>query len=439
MSFPRYPKYKPTGVEWLGEVPEHWEVRRLGTLFHQVDEEGNSDLPILSVSIHDGVSDSQLSDQELDRKVSRSDDKGKYKKVEPGDLVYNMMRAWQGGFGCVNVFGMVSPAYVVARPKERFSTTYIENLLRTPAAVEQMRRHSQGVTDFRLRLYWEEFKTLQIVLPPQTEQRAIMKTLDRETAKIDALVAEQQRLIELLKEKRQAVISHAVTKGLNPAAPLKPSGIEWLGEVPTHWDTWKLSHAFNIGSGTTPPTGERKYYDNGTILWVNTGDLNDGDIENVPKAVTELAAEHFSSLRVYPTDSLVIAMYGATIGKLGMLKVPATVNQACCVFYESSSIATSYLFYWFLAMRQNILSLATGGGQPNVSQDVLRTLRVACPSINEQKKIVDFLNARSAEFSQLIAEAERAIELLQERRTALISAAVTGKIDVRHLATVERP
>ena len=158
---------KNSGVEWLGEVPEHWDVLRLGTLFREAADEGVDDLPILSVSIHHGVSDAELDEQELDRKVSRSEDRSKYKRVQPGDLAYNMMRAWQGGFGAVRVRGMVSPAYVVARPIADFATEFIEHLLRTPRAVEEMRRRSHGVTDFRLRLYWEEFKTIHIGLPPR--------------------------------------------------------------------------------------------------------------------------------------------------------------------------------------------------------------------------------------------------------------------------------
>lgn len=202
---------KDSGIAWLGEVPAHWETVRLGALFREVAEDGHEGLPILSVSIHDGVSDKELNDEELDRKVTRSDDVSKYRRVEPGDLVYNMMRAWQGGFGTVTVSGMVSPAYVVARPISSLATSYVEQLLRTPNAVEEMRRLSKGVTDFRLRLYWDEFKGLQIAVPPQPEQHGITVFLDRETAKLDALTAEAEYAVALLKERRAALISAAVT------------------------------------------------------------------------------------------------------------------------------------------------------------------------------------------------------------------------------------
>lgn len=204
-------KMKDSGIEWLGEVPEHWEVFRLGTLFREVADVGQADRPILSVSIHDGVSDRELNDEEMDRKVTRSEDRGKYKSVEPGDLVYNMMRAWQGGFGTVEVAGMVSPAYVVARPRFPFSTEFIEQQLRSPQAVEEMRRYSRGVTDFRLRLYWDEFKSISVVMAPGDEQKAIATFLESETAKFDTLTAEANRAIALLQERRSALISAAVT------------------------------------------------------------------------------------------------------------------------------------------------------------------------------------------------------------------------------------
>lgn len=207
---PRVPM-KDSGVEWLGEVPAHWAIVRLASIFQQVAEDGVEDLPILSVSIHSGVSDKEMNEHEMDRNVTRSDDRSKYKRVLPGDLVYNMMRAWQGGFGSVTVEGMVSPAYVVARPTCEFVTEFIEQQLRTPNAVEEMRRHSQGVTDFRLRLYWEEFKTLQVVLPSIETQREIIGVMNEKTAHFDALTAEAQTTIALLQERRSALISAAVT------------------------------------------------------------------------------------------------------------------------------------------------------------------------------------------------------------------------------------
>ncbi|MBI2382759.1 MAG: restriction endonuclease subunit S [Gammaproteobacteria bacterium] len=202
---------KPSGIEWLGDVPAHWEVVRMATLFREASDIGGDNLPILSVSIHDGVSDKELDADEMERKVTRSDDRSMYKAVRPGDLAYNMMRAWQGGFGSVTVPGQVSPAYIVARPVREIRTAFVEQLLRTPQAVEQMRRHSRGITDFRLRLYWEEFKNIYLALPSLSEQDEILRAISVQVKRFDGLVEEAQKAITLLKERRSALISAAVT------------------------------------------------------------------------------------------------------------------------------------------------------------------------------------------------------------------------------------
>jgi type I restriction enzyme S subunit len=202
---------KDSGVEWLREVPKHWEIVRVGGLFRTAADPGTDDLPILSVSIHDGVSDKEISEDEQDRKVTRSEDRSKYLRVEPGDLVYNMMRAWQGGFGTVATAGMVSPAYIVARPISELPTAFVERVLRTPQAVEEMRRYSRGVTDFRLRLYWDEFKTLSLPVPPAAEVRLMLERILAIEAMHGALANEAEAAIALLRERRAALISAAVT------------------------------------------------------------------------------------------------------------------------------------------------------------------------------------------------------------------------------------
>jgi len=198
-------------IEWLGMVPTHWNVVRLGSLFCEAADAGVEGLPMLSVSIHSGISDKELDDEEMDRKVSRSEDRTTYKRVRPGDLVYNQMRAWQGAFGAAKLEGLVSPAYVVARPVRAVVPTFIEYLLRAPAAMEEIRRRSRGITDFRLRLYWDEFKNIRIALPPKEEQKAIAEFLDRKLSQIDRQITLIDHLEELLKQQRKAIIHEAVT------------------------------------------------------------------------------------------------------------------------------------------------------------------------------------------------------------------------------------
>lgn len=202
---------KDSEIEWLGAAPDHWKLVRIANIFNEVTESGSPELPFLTVSIHHGVSDRELGEEERDRKVTRSEDPGSNKRVRPDDLVYNMMRAWQGGFGSVKADGMVSPAYVVARPSKPLNTSYIELLLRTPQAIEEMRRYSKGVTDFRLRLYWNNFKNIRIALPPLTEMDAIVNKIDVLNTQFSELISESLSIISLLKERRTALISAVVT------------------------------------------------------------------------------------------------------------------------------------------------------------------------------------------------------------------------------------
>ena len=198
-------------IGWLGEVPVHWQTDRLGSLFREAADAGVEGLPMLSVSLHTGISDKELDEDELERKISRSEDITLYKRVKPGDLVYNQMRAWQGAFGAAKIEGLVSPAYVVARPGRRVVPTFVEYLLRAPAAMEEIRRQSRGITEFRLRLYWDEFKNIRIALPPLKEQEAIAAFLDRKLSQIDRQSTLIDQLDELLQQQRKAIIYEAVT------------------------------------------------------------------------------------------------------------------------------------------------------------------------------------------------------------------------------------
>ncbi len=436
MSFPRYPKYKASGVAWLGDVPEHWGVWKLT---HAFDEIGSGTTPktdnreYYENGTHSWVITGDLNDGDLytcEKKItSRALSDHTSLRVYPaGSVVIAMYGATIGKLAILKFPASVNQACCVFAGKLKIEYKFLFFWLLgfRPQIISLASGGGQP------NINQDILRSLRVACPDLPEQTAIVEFLDRETAKVDALVAEQQRLMELLKEKRHSVISHAVTKGLNPRAPMKSSGIEWIGDVPEHWGVWKLTHAFDeIGSGTTPKTDNREYYENGTHSWVITGDLNDGDLYTCEKKITSRALSDHTSLRVYPAGSVVIAMYGATIGKLAILKFPASVNQACCVFAGKLKIEYKFLFFWLLGFRPQIISLASGGGQPNINQDILRSLRVACPDLPEQTAIVEFLDRETAKFDTLTAEAQHAIDLLQERRATLISAAVTGQIDVR--------
>ncbi len=204
-------KLRDSGVEWIGAIPDHWSVMRMGNIYREADRTGDPTLPVLSISIHDGISDDELAQEDRDRRVSQIEDREKYKRVVPGDLAYNMMRAWQGGFGAVMVDGLVSPAYVVAEPTCEIRSDFVELLLRTSMAIEEMRRFSRGIADFRMRLYWDDFKNIRVCLPPIEEQNRILEFIANASSRIDLLAEKTQESITLLKERRTALITAAVT------------------------------------------------------------------------------------------------------------------------------------------------------------------------------------------------------------------------------------
>lgn len=208
-------RLKDSGIEWLGQVPAHWTVKRIGLLFSESIQRATTSAelkyPILSVSIHHGISDGELNEDELDRKVTRSDDRSLYKIVEDNDLAYNMMRAWQGGFGASKTSGLISPAYVVCRPKTNLSSEYFELVLRSPNAVTELKRFSRGITDFRLRLYWDEFKCIEVPVPPKEDVAKILSAITRIGGRYDDLVVVAKEQITLLQERRTALISASVT------------------------------------------------------------------------------------------------------------------------------------------------------------------------------------------------------------------------------------
>ena len=211
----------------------------------------------------------------------------------------------------------------------------------------------------------------------------------------------------------------------------KDSGVEWLGKVPKHWEPWKIAHAFGeIGSGTTPPSGEDHWYEDGTVPWVTTGELRENVIVATGKRVTTTALEKFTTLRLYPAGSLVVAMYGATIGRLAILGVDATTNQACCVMAKPRQLAVKFVYYWLQGFKQIIVDLySSGGGQPNINQDIVAGLRISAPESFEQEIIATFLDRETAKIDALVAEQEKLITLLKEKRQAVISHAVTKGLD----------
>ena len=236
-----YPETKDSGLPWLGKVPAHWEIRRNGGLFQQRNDPGDAELPILEVSLRTGV---RVRDFSRSKRKQVMTDRSKYKRAGQGDLVYNMMRMWQGAAGIAPVSGLVSPAYVVCRAMPGIDSGYFSRLFKTDDYLAEIDAASRGIVKDRNRLYWDQFKQICSPLPPPEEQAAIARFLAWATNRLDRAIGAKRRIIALLQEQKQAIIHRAVTRGLDPSVPLKDSGIPWLGEIPEHWEVRRAKYLF---------------------------------------------------------------------------------------------------------------------------------------------------------------------------------------------------
>lgn len=426
-QYKTYDSYKDSGVPWLGNVPTHWLEKPFFAVAKQKSIKNHAHLDLLSVYLNMGVV--KFSDVEEKRTNATSEDLTSYQKVDVGDLVLNNQQAWRGSVGVSDHQGIVSPAYLVAQLDKIINPRFANYLFRDSNMVAHYLISSKGVGTIQRNLYWDKLKRVPVFVPSIEEQERIVAFLDQKTAEIDAAIEKKQRLIELLKEQKSILINQAVTKGLNPSAPMKDSGIEWINQIPAHWEVKKISHLFKkIGSGTTPASGNISYYEPQDIAWVNTGDLNDGDLLVSTKYISQKAIKSHSALKLYPEDTLVIAMYGATIGKTCILKSSMTVNQACCCLSSSDSILPKYGQFWFIGNRGALVSMSYGGGQPNISQDLVKSLRIPTPPLWEQQEIILQCVKIEDASNQIINSAEIEIEKLQEFKNTLIAHAVTGKI-----------
>ena len=288
---------------------------------------------------------------------------------------------------------------------------------------------STGTT--RIRINLGELQKLKIPYPTANEQEQIANFLDHETAKIDTLIEKQQQLIALLKEKRQAVISHAVTKGLNPDVKMKDSGVEWLGEVPEHWSLTKVAYIAKVINGSTPDKTNLSYWQNGTVPWLASSCLNQDRIYIADTFISNEATKYAGEM--IAKNSLLVGLVGQgkTRGSSAILKINAYINQNVAAIIPYSDVEIRYLYYIFQTMYEDLRELGRGGNQSALNCEIIRAIKVPCPPLDERFKIAAYIDKHLEKFTKIELLAQHQIELLQERRTALISAAVTGKIDVR--------
>jgi type I restriction enzyme S subunit len=418
MTFPRYPNYQDSGVQWLGSMPRQWKVVQ----FKQF------------VDIQNG-SDHKHVEQPEGYPVIGSGGVFAY----ASDFLYDGESVLLGRKGTVDKplhvsgrFWTVDTMYwtkISPNVSGRF-TYYLA--LTIPFGYYSTNTALPSMTKASL-------KSHLVPCPTLAEQTHIASFLDWETAKLDELAAEQQRLMEVLKEKRKAVIFRAVTKGLNADAPLKPSGIEWLGDVPKHWDLTKIKWVARMESGHTPDRKVAEYWQDGSIPWVSlndTGYLKENDyISDTALKVTGSGIAN-SSARILPPRTVVFSR-DATIGRCAITTRPMAVSQHFIAWVCSTSLVPEFLLFCLRSMTHELERRTTGATLKTIGMPEVKTLVIPVPPVEEQQAIVDHVTTETNKVDSLVGEAQRAIDLLQERRTALIAAAVTGHIDIRALAKSE--
>jgi type I restriction enzyme S subunit len=414
MSFPRYESYKDSGVEWLGEVPEHWVCKPFWTLYRRTKRTGYVNEQLLSVYRDYGVIPKASRD---DNNNKPSDDLNPYQLVKVGDLAINKMKAWQGSVAISEYQGIVSPAYFVYESTNDEISRFLHYLMRSSRYITGYLTLSKGIRVNQWDLEPQYHSRMSVVLPPKDEQQIIAAFLDRETAKIDALITEQQRLIELLKEKRQSVISHAVTKGLNPNVPMKDSGIEWLGKVPEHWEVKPIKSVASCNDDVfdekTPHDYEIEYVE------ISGVDAERGISETVTMPFGDSPSR--ARRRVKDGD-VIVSTVRTYLRAIAAVKAPPgnIVVSTGFAVVRPRSVQSRFLSYLFHAefLIAEVIARSVGVSYPAINASELMRLDVPVPPFQEQQIIAAFLDGETTKLDTLTTEAKTAITLLQERRIA---------------------
>ena len=430
--------YKSSGTVWLGDIPVHWNVRPGRAVFLEINERNRLDEQLLSVTIGQGVVRQQTLLQESTYRDSSRLDKSNYKLVRPGDIVYNKMRAWQGAAGMSRYRGIVSPAYIVQRPRPGVEPLYFHSLLRIPAFAKEAEQWSYGIASDMWSLRPEHFKMIRFCLPPLSEQTAIVRYLDYVDRRIRRYISAKRRLISLLEEEKQAIINQAVTRGLDPNVRLKPSGVEWLGDVPEHWKVRRLKNLLiePLKYGANEPA---QYTDPQLPRYIRITDVRkDGTLrEDSFRSIPEEIAEPF----LLVGGDILFARSGATVGKTFQYKSSwgraAFAGYLIRARFNQHTVKSDFGNYYTQSQsyRNWLRGIFVQSTIQNVSAERYKNLSFPIPPLHEQAAIVEHVDKATVAIDSAIARARRQIELIEEYRTRLIADVVTGKLDVRDAAT----
>jgi len=434
VKFPKYSEYKASQSEWFDRIPAHWKALPCRALVRARDErnEGIKSTEYLSVMANVGV---LRYEDKGDVGNKKPEDLSKCKMVRVGDLVINSMNFGIGSYGISAYDGICSPVYIVLESLvEKIENRFAYRIFQNPVFQSFAQSFGNGILEHRCAINWDILKGITVPVPPRLEQLAILEFLDQETSKIDALITEQQRLIELLKEKRRAVISHAVTKGLNPDVRMKPSGVEWLGEVPEHWQVLKgglLGTLFG-----SEPIPEEAISEEGDVAFVKVSSMSASgfEIDSWNWFVDSTHARKYEPR----SDFLVFPKRGAAIflNKVNIVTRPSVLDPNLMGWKINSRAIPKFIAYALRSRRlEEIADVST---VPQINNKHIAPQKFGVPPLEEQVEIVRYLDQQLLQMDSLVEDVELGIGLLQERRTALISAAVTGKIDVRNYASTQK-
>ena len=438
MNLPPYPKYRPSGVEWIGDVPEHWEVKRIRTTTENVIDQTNqkADWEIYIALEHVESWTGRIHEYDSDVVFE-----GQVKKFRFDDVLFGKLRPNLAKITRPSTSGVCVGEFLVLRPRNgELTPHYLEYLLRSKPMIDRISASTFGAK--MPRTDWQFISELLHPLPPLQEQISVSDFLDRKTEKIEALIDRNQMLIERMKEKRTALVTRTVTRGLPPDAAraagldpypkLKSSGVGWIGDVPEHWNILPLKRHYRVVNGGTPSSTEEAYWD-GNVNWITPDDLGKNHSKCIERSRRTLSNEGLMNCgaQLVPTNSIVLSTR-APIGHVAVIGKESCTNQGCrALVPDERHVPSDYLYYTLVSSRSVLKAAGKGTTFMELSADHLGSHVAPFPPFNEQRAIADFLDREAEKIDDLIANIETSIECLREYRSAIIDAAVTGKINTR--------